>query len=55
MGRALPVRGPRRTLRTLCVVVAVIAVDILALLFVPPCGGQPGAACNFPVCYINGR
>ena len=47
----------RRTLRNLgLVVVAVIALDILALLFVPPFprGGQPGDACTFPVCYING-
>jgi F-type H+-transporting ATPase subunit a len=47
----------RRTLRNLgLVVVAVIAVDILALLFAPPFprGGQPGDACAFPVCFING-
>ena len=49
--------GRRRTLRNLgIVVVAVIALDILALLFVPPFprGGQPGEACAFPVCFING-
>jgi F-type H+-transporting ATPase subunit a len=47
----------RRTLRNLgLVVVAVIVADILALLFVPPFprGGQPGEACTFPVCFING-
>ena len=49
--------GRRRTLRNLgIVVVAVIALDILALLFAPPFprGGQPGDACAFPVCFING-
>ncbi len=49
--------GRRRTLRNLGIlVVAVIAVDILALLFVPPFprGGQPGDVCAFPVCFING-
>ena len=49
--------GRRRKLRNLgIVVVAVIALDILALLFAPPFprGGQPGEACAFPVCFING-
>ncbi len=49
--------GRRRKLRNLgIVVVAVIALDILALLFAPPFprGGQPGDACAFPVCFING-
>ena len=47
----------RRTLRNLgLVVVALLAIDILALLFVPPFprGGQAGDECAFPVCYING-
>ena len=32
------------------------SLDILAFLFVPPFpkGGQPGDACAFPVCFING-
>ena len=49
--------GRRRKLRLLgLIVVAVVVVDILALLFVPPFprGGQPGDACSFPVCFING-
>jgi len=49
--------GRRRTLRNLgLVVVAVVVLDILALLFVPPFprGGQPGESCAFPVCFING-
>ena len=46
--------GRRRTLRNLgLVVVAVVVLDILALLFVPPFprGGQPGESCAFPVCF----
>lgn len=36
--------------------VAVVVLDILAVLFVPPFPpGQPGAACAFPVCFIEGN
>jgi F-type H+-transporting ATPase subunit a len=36
-------------------VVAVVVIDVLALLFVPPFpeGGQPGDPCAFPECYIE--
>lgn len=37
-------------------VAAVVVLDALALLFVPPYPrGQPGAACEFPVCFIEGN
>jgi F-type H+-transporting ATPase subunit a len=37
-------------------IVAVIVLDILAVLFVPPFprGGTQGQACAYPICYING-
>ena len=46
-------RSPLRIL--LMLVVVVIVLDVLALLFVPPFpeGGQPGAACAFPECFIE--
>ncbi|MGA2512240.1 MAG: F0F1 ATP synthase subunit A [Candidatus Limnocylindrales bacterium] len=39
----------------LLLVVATVALDILAVRFVPPfpAGGQPGQACAFPSCYIT--
>ncbi|HEX7496452.1 MAG TPA: F0F1 ATP synthase subunit A [Candidatus Limnocylindrales bacterium] len=39
----------------LLLVAAVIALDALALLLVPPFprGGQPGQACDYPACFIN--
>ena len=35
--------------------VAVVALDLLAAIFVPPFpkGGQPGQACDYPACFIN--
>jgi F-type H+-transporting ATPase subunit a len=47
----------RRSTRSvvLGLIAAVIVIDVLALLFVPPHPkGEPGAACAFPVCFING-
>jgi len=52
-----PAPAPRRSTRTvvLGLIAAVIVLDVLALLFVPPHPkGEPGAACAFPVCFING-
>ncbi len=49
--------GRRRVLRNLgLLIVAVLVLDALALLLVPPFprGGQPGDECTFPVCFING-
>jgi F-type H+-transporting ATPase subunit a len=50
---------PRRSnlARNLALLVAgVIVLDILAVLFVPPFPpGQPGEACQFPVCFIEGN
>ena len=49
--------APRRSTRSvvLGLIAAVIVLDVLALLFVPPHPkGEPGAACAFPVCFING-
>ena len=47
----------RRVLRRLgLLVVAVIVLDILAVIFVPPfpLGGSQGEACAYPTCYITG-
>jgi F-type H+-transporting ATPase subunit a len=35
--------------------VAVVALDLLAVILVPPfpSGGQPGQACDYPACFIN--
>ncbi len=40
----------------LFLVVAIIIIDVLAFLAFPPFdrGGQPGDACAYPVCFING-
>ena len=45
----------RRTLGYL--VLAVLALDVLAYLVVPPAdkGGDSGAPCAYPVCFINGN
>ncbi|HET7676964.1 MAG TPA: F0F1 ATP synthase subunit A [Candidatus Limnocylindrales bacterium] len=48
-------RSSARTL-VIALVALVIAIDVLAILFVPPfpAGGKPGDACDFPVCFIKG-
>ena len=54
----LPVKRSRFSSRSrwLLLIGAVIALNILALMFVPPYpkDGVPGEACAFPVCFING-
>ena len=55
---APPTRSRRRRLPIVVgLLVAVVVLDILAFLFVPPFpkGGTPGEACTFPVCFINGN
>jgi F-type H+-transporting ATPase subunit a len=51
---AKPRSNIRRNLAIL--LVAVIVLDVLALLFVPPFpkGGTPGENCAYPICFING-
>jgi len=53
------VERPRRSslVRNLgLLIAAVVAIDVLAVLFVPPFPpGEPGAACAFPVCFIEGN
>jgi F-type H+-transporting ATPase subunit a len=51
-----PVKRSRFSSRWLMLIGAVIVLNILALLFVPPYpkGGTPGEACAFPVCFIDG-
>ena len=53
------VERPRRShlVRTLgLLIAAVVVIDVLAILFVPPFPpGEPGAACAFPVCFIEGN
>ena len=46
--------GSKRN-RFLLLIVAVIVLDIAALIFFPPFpkGGAPGDACSFPVCFIE--
>jgi F-type H+-transporting ATPase subunit a len=48
-------RGRRPATRWLILVVAVVLLDIAAYVAVPPFpkGGQPGQACDFPVCFIE--
>ena len=52
-----PVPKKRRTLsgRWLALIAAVIVVDAVAFVFVPPFprGGAPGDVCAFPVCFIE--
>jgi len=46
--------GPFRLLGLL--IVAVVAIDIIAVLVLPPFPkGEPGAPCDYPVCFINGN
>lgn len=47
----------RSTLRLLLIMlVAVIVIDVLALLFVPPADkADPSAPCAYPVCFIDGN
>jgi len=55
-GAAPPARRARRTAtRWLVLVAAVVVLDIAAFIAVPPFpkGGQPGQACDFPVCFIE--
>ena len=47
-------RGRRRWL--LAIIPILVVVDILAFALVPPFPpGEPGAPCQFPVCFINGN
>ena len=49
-------RRQRNIRRLIGLAVAIVVVNFLAVLFVPPFprGGSPGEECAFPVCYING-
>jgi F-type H+-transporting ATPase subunit a len=51
-----PAKRRRLSTRWLGLIGAVIVLNILALMFVPPYpkDGSPGQACAFPVCFING-
>ena len=51
-----PKSGRSRKQNWLLIVGLVIAANIAAFVFFPPFpkGGQPGDACAYPVCYING-
>ncbi len=51
-----PAKGRRVSSRWLGLIGAVVVLNILALLFVPPYpkDGAPGQPCDFPVCFING-
>ena len=53
---AAPARG-RRTFRNLGIlIVAVIVIDALAVLLLPPFPrGEPGESCSYPVCFIEGN
>ena len=46
----------RRIHPLVALLIIVVVVDVLAFLFVPPFprGGEPGDACAYPVCFING-
>jgi len=50
-----PSRRRRPVSRWLLLIGAVVALDILAFIVTPPFpkGGQPGQACDFPVCFIT--
>jgi F-type H+-transporting ATPase subunit a len=55
---ATPAEKPRRGMRSwlLLALPILIVVDVVAFIFVPPFPpGQPGAVCQFPVCFINGN
>ncbi len=51
-----PTGGRSRKTNWLLVIGLVIAANIAAFVFFPPFpkGGQPGDACAYPVCFING-
>jgi F-type H+-transporting ATPase subunit a len=51
-----PTSGRGLSSRWFLLIGAVIVFNIVAFVLVPPFpkGGQPGDACAFPVCYING-
>ncbi len=51
-----PKRGRGLSSRWFLLIGAVIVLNIVAFILVPPFpkGGQPGDACAFPVCFING-
>src|SRR5207344_1180753 len=51
-----PKRGRGLSSRWFTLIGAVIVLNIVAFILVPPFpkGGQPGEACAFPVCFING-
>jgi len=46
----------RRIHPLVALLIIVVVIDVLAFLFVPPFprGGEPGDACSYPVCFING-
>jgi len=53
-----PTAAPRKRARGIpfkLLIPAVIALDILAVMLVPPFpkGGQPGQACDFPSCFVQ--
>jgi F-type H+-transporting ATPase subunit a len=50
-------QGGRLSMRTLAILIGIVLiVDILAVLFVPPINeSDPGQACAFPVCFIEGN
>ena len=55
-GETPPAKRSRRpATRWLVLVAAVVLLDIVAFITVPPFpkGGQPGQACDFPVCFIE--
>jgi F-type H+-transporting ATPase subunit a len=47
----------RRVHPIVALLLAVVVIDVLAFIFVAPFpkGGEPGDACAFPVCFINGN
>ena len=54
---ATDARPARRRIHPLVwLVLAVVVIDVLAFFVAPPFpkGGQPGDACTYPVCFING-
>jgi F-type H+-transporting ATPase subunit a len=51
-----PAKGRRVSTKWLLIIGAVIAVNVLAYILVPPFprDGAPGEACAYPACFING-
>jgi hypothetical protein len=47
----------RRVHPIVALLLAVVVIDVLAFVFLPPFpkGGEAGDACAFPVCFINGN